>query len=251
MNISGKVAIITGASAGIGLAAARRFAAEGAKVVLAARSADKLIAIAEELRGQGHEALPLPADMCNKAAVDRMVEQAFRHYGHIDILINNAGQAAAGTVADVSVDDFRQILDLNVFGPVYAIQAVVPKMRQGGGGLIINISSMVSKMHIPGLGGLCRHKSGVKHAFGNSPRRTGPREHSRGHFLSPDNLHRFWEALPGRPAASSKAARLCGFKGYYRGYSGAGGREDTRSGQKRTGRTIYGQVMRLPFVWQE
>jgi NAD(P)-dependent dehydrogenase (short-subunit alcohol dehydrogenase family) len=161
MDISGKVAIITGASAGIGLAAARRFAIEGAKVVLAARSTDKLTALAEELRSQGCEALPLPADMRNPAAVKRMIEQAFQHYGRIDILINNAGQAAAGTVSEVNVDDFRQILELNVFGPLFAIQAVVPKLRQGGGGLIINISSMVSKMHIPGLGAYAATKAAL------------------------------------------------------------------------------------------
>jgi NADP-dependent 3-hydroxy acid dehydrogenase YdfG len=161
MDISGKVTIITGASAGIGLATARLFADEGAKVVLAARSADKLTALAEELRSQGREALPAPTDMRNKASVDRMVELTFRHYGQIDILINNAGQAAAGTVAEVSEDDFRQIIDLNVLGCVYAIQAVVPGMRQGEGGLIINISSMVSKMHIPGLGAYAATKTAL------------------------------------------------------------------------------------------
>ena len=152
MDISGKVTIITGASAGIGLATAKRFAAAGAKVVLAARSSDKLTALADELRSQGREAFPLPTDMRNPAAVNHLIEQAFRHYGRIDILINNAGQSAAGTVVGVNPDDFRQILELNVWGPLYAMQAVVPKMRQGGGGLIINISSMVSKMYLPGLG---------------------------------------------------------------------------------------------------
>ncbi len=161
MDVEGKVAIITGASQGIGMATARRFAAEGAKVVLAARSFDKLSSLADELHGQGRDALPLPADMRNKAAVERMAEQAFQHYGRIDILINNAGQAAAGTVAEVNEDDFRQIIDLNVFGCVYAIQAVVPKMRQTGGGLIINISSMVSKMHIPGLGAYAATKAAL------------------------------------------------------------------------------------------
>jgi len=161
MDIPGKVTIITGASAGIGLTTARRFAATGAKLVLIARSADKLAALAEELRGQGHDALPLPADMRDPAAVDRMIEQAFAHYGRIDILINNAGQAAAGTVAQVRPDDYRQIIELNLFGSLYAMQAAIPKMRQGGGGLIINISSMVSKMHIPGLAAYASTKSAL------------------------------------------------------------------------------------------
>ncbi len=161
MDIQGRVAIVTGASAGIGLATARRFASEGAKVVLVARSADKLTQLANELSQQGHDALVLPADMRNKTDVDRMVEKAFQHYGQVDILINNAGQAAAGTVADVSIDHFRQILELNVLGPVYAIQAVVPRMRQSGGGVIINISSMVSKMHIPGLAAYASTKAAL------------------------------------------------------------------------------------------
>ena len=151
MDISDKVVIITGASAGIGQMTARRFAVAGAQVVLVARSTDKLTRLAEELSRQGHDALPISADMRNQGVVTQMIEQAFQHYGRIDILINNAGQAAAGTVAEMNPDDFRQILELNVFGALYAIQAVVPKMRQRGGGLIINISSMVSKMYIPGL----------------------------------------------------------------------------------------------------
>jgi short-subunit dehydrogenase len=161
MDVSGKVVIITGASGGIGLATAQRFAGAGAKVVLVARSTDKLTALAKELRSQGHDALPMTADMRDQKAVSRMIDQAVRHYGCIDILINNAGQAAAGTVAEVNPDDLRQILELNVFGALYAIQAVVPKMRQGGGGLIINISSMVTKMHIPGLGAYAATKTAL------------------------------------------------------------------------------------------
>jgi short-subunit dehydrogenase len=161
MDISGKVVIITGSSGGIGQMTARRFAHAGAKLVLVARSADKLKTLAEELRGQGRDALAVTADMRNQGAVTQMVEQAYQHFGRIDILINNAGQAAAGTVAEVSPDDFQKVLELNVFGVLYAIQAVVPKMRQGGGGLIINISSMVSKMHIPGLAAYAATKAAL------------------------------------------------------------------------------------------
>jgi NAD(P)-dependent dehydrogenase (short-subunit alcohol dehydrogenase family) len=161
MDIPGKVSIITGASGGIGLVTARRFAAGGAKVVLAARSADKLGAAVDDLRRQGHDALSVPTDMRDPAAVGQLIERAFRHFGRIDVLINNAGQAAAGTVADVRPDDFRAILDLNVFGVLYAMQAAVPKMRHGGGGMIINVSSMVSKMHIPGLAAYAATKAAL------------------------------------------------------------------------------------------
>ncbi len=161
MEIENKVVVITGASGGIGLATARRFAQAGAKVVLAARSDDKLNQLATELRGQGHAALVVPTDMRSRAEVERMIEAAMKHYGRIDILINNAGQAAAGRVAEVSVEHYQQIIELNLFGPIYAIQAVVPHMRQAGGGLILNISSMVSKMHIPGLGSYASTKAAL------------------------------------------------------------------------------------------
>ncbi len=161
MDISGKVVIVTGASAGIGQMTARRFASAGAKIVLVARSTDKLTALAKELSHQGYDTWPITADMRDPKAVSQMIDQAFQHYARIDILINNAGQAAAGTVAEVNPDDFRKILDLNVFGALYAIQAVVPKMRQNGGGLIINISSMVSKMHIPGLAAYAATKAAL------------------------------------------------------------------------------------------
>jgi NADP-dependent 3-hydroxy acid dehydrogenase YdfG len=152
MDVRQKVVLITGASAGIGLATAHRFAAEGAKLAMVARSADKLAEVAEQVRGQGGEAIALPADVRDPAQVKTAVKETMRYFGRLDVLINNAGQAAAGTVASVSPDDFRQIIDLNVFGPLYAMQAAIPIMREQGGGIIVNVSSMVSKMHIPGLG---------------------------------------------------------------------------------------------------
>jgi short-subunit dehydrogenase len=161
MDITGKVSIITGASAGIGLATARLFAEKGAKVVMAARSAEKLAIIAAELEAQGSEVLATPTDIRKRDEADRMVRWAQERYGRIDILINNAGQAAAGNVAEVSLEDFRAIMDLNVFGALHAIQAVVPKMREGGGGVIVNVSSMVSKMHLPCLGAYAATKTAL------------------------------------------------------------------------------------------
>ena len=152
MDVAGKIAIITGASDGIGRATARCFAEAGAKVVLVARSKEKLEELAEELRRQDREVFVLLADMRDPIAVKRMVDKAFEHFNRIDILVNNAGQSAAGPIAAIDIGHFRQIMDLNVYGALYAIQAVVPKMRLGGGGVIINISSMVSKLRLPGLG---------------------------------------------------------------------------------------------------
>jgi NAD(P)-dependent dehydrogenase (short-subunit alcohol dehydrogenase family) len=113
------------------------------------------------LQTKGNEVLVVPTDMRKPAEIKRLAEQAFNWKGRLEILINNAGQAAAGTVAEVNPEHFQQILELNVFGPLYAIQAAVPLMKKNGGGLIINISSMVSKMNIPGLGTYAATKSAL------------------------------------------------------------------------------------------
>jgi NADP-dependent 3-hydroxy acid dehydrogenase YdfG len=151
MEIQGKVVIITGASMGIGAATARVFAEQGAKLVLAARSADTLAAVAKSLPAQT-ETLVVPTDMTDQAQVKALIDTAYARFGRIDIVINNAGQAAVGAVATINPDLYRQIIELNIFGPLHAIQAVVPKMQAQGGGVIINISSNVSKMAIPGIG---------------------------------------------------------------------------------------------------
>lgn len=151
MEVQGKVVIITGASMGIGEATARAFAEAGAQLVLAARSVDKLEAVAQSLPAQA-ATLVVPTDMTDQAQVKALIDTAYAHFGRIDILINNAGQAAAGPIATVNPDHYRQIIELNLFGPLHAMQAVVPKMKAQGGGVIINISSRVSKMAIPGIG---------------------------------------------------------------------------------------------------
>ncbi|MEM7132974.1 MAG: SDR family oxidoreductase [Chloroflexota bacterium] len=151
MDIQNKVVVITGASMGIGAATARIFAEEGAKLVLAARSADKLEAVADSLPTQA-ATLIVPTDMTDQAQVKALFEQTYTHFGQIDVLINNAGQAVIGWVATVDPNRYRQVIELNMLGPLYAIQAVVPKMKENDGGVIVNISSTVSKMAIPGIG---------------------------------------------------------------------------------------------------
>lgn len=151
MNVQNRVVIITGASMGIGEATARVFAEAGAKLVLAARSADKLEAVALQLPDEA-ETLTVPTDMTNPGQVKDLIEKAYERFGRIDILINNAGQSAIGTVATIEPDLYRQIIELNLLGPLHAIQAVVPNMKAQGGGVIINVSSSVSKMAIPGIG---------------------------------------------------------------------------------------------------
>lgn len=148
MDITGKIAIVTGASSGIGLATARLFTQQGAKVALAARSVAKLQEIAATLP----DAFVVPTDMRDTNAVHQMITAVHQHYGRIDILINNAGQGMHVPIAEAKLDDYRAILELNVVSVIAAMQGVIPLMRQQGGGVIINISSGLSKMIMPGVG---------------------------------------------------------------------------------------------------
>lgn len=161
MEVRGKVVFITGASAGIGLVAARRFAESGARLALVARTGSLLSELEIELKSQGADVISIVADMRNPEQVRQAVTQTMERFGTIDILINNAGQAVAGTIESVSLDYYRQIVELNMFGPLVAMQNVIPIMRQHGGGIIINVSSMVSKMCIPGLAAYASTKSAL------------------------------------------------------------------------------------------
>lgn len=174
MNIQGKVIVITGASSGIGMATARRAAALGAQVALVARSADALAALAAELTTQGATAVAIPADLRAPAQTRDAIIMAAEQFGRIDVLINNAGQSALGRVADLDLDAFRQIVELNVFGPVAAMQAAIPFMRANGGGVIVNISSSVSNLQIPGLGAYASTKSALNKLSATARGELGP-----------------------------------------------------------------------------
>ena len=151
MELNNRVVIITGASMGIGEATARAFVQAGARVVLAARSAERIAALAGELGPE--RALAVPTDVTSAEQVQALVAQTLARWGRIDVLVNNAGVGLAGEVARVAVDGLRTTFDVNVIGPLLAMQAVVPHLRKPGGGIIINVSSMVTKLTIPGIGG--------------------------------------------------------------------------------------------------
>lgn len=147
MDIKDKVVIVTGASAGIGEATAVQLAQKGAKVALVARSKGKLEALAKKLPGS----LAVPADMSDEKAVRKMVETVAKHYGRVDILVNNAGQGYDCPVEHIDTEKYRGNFQLNVIGPLVAMQAVIPLMRRQGGGMIVNISSGLSLMYLPGM----------------------------------------------------------------------------------------------------
>jgi short-subunit dehydrogenase len=147
MEISGKVAVVTGASSGIGLATARLLAKEGAKVVLAARSKDKLQKLSQEMPGS----LSVVADMTRESDIRNMIEQAKTRFGRIDILVNNAGQGYDSPVEKIDITTFSRIFLLDVVGPLIAMEQVIPLMRKQGGGMITNISSGTALMHLPDM----------------------------------------------------------------------------------------------------
>ena len=146
-DLSGNVAIVTGASSGIGLATAKLLAGQGVNVALVSRSKEKLERISRELPGS----LAVPADMTKIPQITRMIKKTRDHFGRIDILVNNAGQGYDAPVEKITIGTFRYIYDLNVVGPLVAMQQVIPHMRAQEGGTIINISSGTALMHLPGM----------------------------------------------------------------------------------------------------
>ena len=154
MEIEDKVVLVTGASAGIGRATAELLANAGAKVALAARSEDKL----RELESRLPDSFAVPVDMTDPGSVRAMVKAVHDHYARIDVLVNNAGRGMMGPIESIDLDDLKYVTELNLYGPLVAMQAVIPLMRAQGGGAIVNISSALSKMSVPNLGGYAATK---------------------------------------------------------------------------------------------
>jgi short-subunit dehydrogenase len=152
-DLHGRVAIVTGASAGIGAATAQALAARGAKLVLAARRADRLEQLASELAAaHAVETLAVPTDMSARREIEALVERTQERFGRIDILINNAGLGLQGDVAELPERELRYLFAVNVHGPQFALQAAVPHMRRQGGGAVVNITSILAKAPLPSLG---------------------------------------------------------------------------------------------------
>jgi short-subunit dehydrogenase len=147
MDIKDKVIIVTGASNGIGMATAKELAKDGAKLVLAARSADKLEQLAKDLP----EAIAVPTDMRKAEGIKNLIKAAVQKYGRVDVLINDAGQGIYGAVEKINLDEYKEVMELNVYGVLLCMQEVIPVMREQGGGMILNVSSRVSKNYFPGL----------------------------------------------------------------------------------------------------
>jgi NADP-dependent 3-hydroxy acid dehydrogenase YdfG len=141
-GVEGKVVVITGASSGLGEAAARLLADEGATVVLGARREGRIRALVDELTRRGDQALAIPTDVSRRDQVRRLVDGAVEAYGRIDVLINNAGLMPLSPLDRLKVDDWDRMIDVNLKGVLYGIAAALPHMQQRKSGHIINVSSV-------------------------------------------------------------------------------------------------------------
>lgn len=159
MNIKGKVAIVTGASSGIGLATARLLCKNGAKVALVARSENKLFKLSKELPNS----LPIVCDMTKEEDIKKMVKKVRDHFGRIDILINNAGRGYDAFVEEVDSKKFRELFELDFLGAVIAMREIISIMKKQKEGVIVNISSGTALMNLPGMGVYASMKRALSH----------------------------------------------------------------------------------------
>lgn len=169
-TLQGKVAIITGASSGIGEATARALAAEGCRVVLAARRMKRLTALRESLEASGAQVLVIQTDVTSQGQWKCMVNHVIETWGQIDILVNNAGIMPLSFIKNLRVDEWEQMIDVNLKGVLYGVAAVLPHMRSRRSGHIVNISSTAGRWLFDGGAVYCATKFAVN-AFSEGFRR--------------------------------------------------------------------------------
>jgi NADP-dependent 3-hydroxy acid dehydrogenase YdfG len=144
-RLAGKVALVTGGGTGIGEGAALALAAAGVKVVVTGRRKARLDAVAAEIAAAGGEAIAVVSDVSVEADAFAAVAQAVAHYGRLDIVINSAGVNEAGGIETLSLELWRKVIDINLWGTIYTCKAAVPHLKAAGGGDIINISSTAGR----------------------------------------------------------------------------------------------------------
>ncbi|RAP53018.1 MAG: 3-oxoacyl-ACP reductase [Methanosphaera sp. SHI613] len=143
-KLEGKVAIITGATSGMGRASAKLFAQEGAKVVVTGRNEERAKAIVDDIKAEGNEAIYVIADMSNLDDVKKIFDATMEEYGTVDILFNNAGMLSMSPLMDLSIEEWNKIFNVNVTSSLVLTQLVAPVMKEKGKGTIVNTCSVAS-----------------------------------------------------------------------------------------------------------
>lgn len=151
MNLKNKVVLITGGSHGLGLAMAREFAQQGARLALCARDEEALAAAAADLKKRGAEIFTVSCDARDRASVERVIAKTASHYGALDVLVNNAGIIQAGPAANVAIEDFEEAMNVMFWGVVYASFAALPYLQKRSEARIVNITSVGGKVAVPHL----------------------------------------------------------------------------------------------------
>lgn len=161
-RLDGKIAIVTGSSSGIGKAIALTFAAEGARVVVAARRQTLCEGVAAQIRERGGEALAIPTDVTDEQQVDHLVAETVRRYGRVDILVNNAGIGGGRQIVETATREFDEVIRTNLYGTFFGCRAGFRQMkRQPEGGTILNMSSVCGVQAWAGTGSYSASKHGI------------------------------------------------------------------------------------------
>ena len=150
-GIKNKIVVVTGSSSGLGEATAQLLSAQGATVVLGARRADRLQSLAKDLESRGGKALALTTDVTRREQVKALVDSAVQTYGRIDVMINNAGLMPQAPLERLKVDEWEQMIDVNIKGVLYGIAAALPHMQRQKAGHFINVSSVAGHRVGPGF----------------------------------------------------------------------------------------------------
>jgi NADP-dependent 3-hydroxy acid dehydrogenase YdfG len=161
-GIENKVVVITGASSGLGEATARHLAAQGATIVLGARRADRIEALAEELTAAGHRAKAVPTDVTDRDQVKHLVDTVVEEFGRVDVMLNNAGLMPLAPLERLKVDEWDRMIDVNIKGVLYGIAAALPHMKKQRSGHIINVLSGYGHVVDPGATVYCATKFAVR-----------------------------------------------------------------------------------------
>jgi short-subunit dehydrogenase len=161
VDLDSSVVVITGASSGIGRAAARRFARKGADLVLAARSDESLRDAVAECEAAGARAIAVPTDVADAEATEALARRAVEEFGRIDVWVNDAAVMAFGAIGEVPADVQRRVIETNLLGSMHGARAVLPTMREQGHGVIVNVASLYAKMTSPYVSAYATSKFGI------------------------------------------------------------------------------------------